>query len=113
MEETMIHACAVEQAHGALVTVRQDRLGPEFPRSCLQARGDGIQRFTPGDPCEAALAFRAHTLLRIQQAVRMVLPFEILRDLAAQESARYGMIGIAAQSRGFTVFYLHQQGASV
>ena len=79
----------------------------------MSLRGDGIQRFVPGNASETALAFRAHAFLRIEQALRRILAFQILRDLAAQETARDRMIGIATQARCAAVLHLHQKGASV
>ena len=69
MKEAAIHAAAVQESHGARVAVRQNRFGAVLVGDLSQPRGDGIQRFVPGNPLEFALAFRANALLRIEQPV--------------------------------------------
>ena len=113
MEEAAVHAGAVEQAHGAGVAVGQNRLGAVLLRDGGQAARDGVERFIPGDAREAAFAFGAGALLRIEQAVGRIFALQILRDFAAQEPARDGMGGVAAQAGGAAVFHVDQQGAGV
>src|SRR4029077_1316280 len=74
---------------------------------------DRVQRFVPGNALESSLAFGADALLRIKQAVGRVLAIQIPRHLAAQESARDRMIGIAAQTGGASVVDIDQQRAGV
>ncbi len=97
MEEAAVHAGAIQQAHRSGVAVGQDGFGPEFVGHRLQALGDGVERLVPGDPLEAAFAFGADALLRIQQPVGMILAFEILRDFAAKKAASYRVVRVAAQ----------------
>ncbi len=88
-----------------------------FARDGAQARRDGVERFFPRNPLEAALALRAHALLRIEQAVGRIFALKILGHFTAQEAARDGMIGVAAQASGADAFlailYMDQYGAGV
>ena len=43
--------------------------GPNSRGDGLEARGDGVERFVPGDALEAAFALGADAPLRIEQAV--------------------------------------------
>src|SRR5580704_19669799 len=76
MKETM-RPGEVQQSHGAGVTVGQNGLGAEIVRRAFQPGGDGIQGFVPGNSLEFSFAFRASSLLRIEQAVRRVFALQI------------------------------------
>src|ERR1017187_8055022 len=113
MEEAAVHAEAVEESHGAGVVVGENRLGSVLLGDGGEALGDGVERFVPGDAREAAFAFGADALLRIEQAAGRVFALQILRDLPAQEPARDGMGGISAQMRGAAVLNVYEQGTGV
>src|SRR5262245_55706623 len=113
MEESPVHPRAVEQSHRAGIAVGKNRLTPAFASDRAEPLRDRIERFIPTDPLESAFAFHAYALLWIEQPLRRVLPLQILRDLSAQEPARYGMIGVAAQSRRPAAFDVHQNSARI
>src|SRR5579871_377779 len=113
MKEAAIHAGPVEQPHGSRVAIRENRFGSVLARSRAQSLGDRVERFVPGDARKAPLTLRAHSFLRIEETLRRVLPVQVPGDLSAEETARDGMIGIAAKRFRVTVFHLHQQRASV
>ncbi len=97
MKEAAVHACAVEQAHGAGVAVGQDGLGAELGGDGAEAGGDGVEGFVPGDALEAAFAFGADAALGIEQAAGGVFALQVLRHFAAEEAAGDGMGGVAAE----------------
>src|SRR5271154_100716 len=98
MEETAVHAGAVQHPHGTGVAVRENRFGTEFAGNSREPFGDRVESFVPGDAGEPAFAFCADTLLGIEQAVWRILAFEVFRDFTAEETTGYRMIGIAAQA---------------
>ncbi|MCY1227605.1 hypothetical protein D9M72_398820 [compost metagenome] len=112
VEEACGHALALHQAHGAGIAVRHD--GLRIARGDgLQARGDGIERFVPGNRRELALALPADALHRRQQAVGMVGAFGVARYLGAQHALRAGMVRIAGHLDGAAVLDGDEQGTGV
>lgn len=79
----------------------------------LEAGGDEVEGGVPGDAFEAAFAFGTDAAEGVLQAVGMVLAFEVLGDFSAEESPRYGVVGIAFQLGGATVFDVYQHGAGI
>ena len=71
--------------------------GPNSSDDGLRRCGDFVEGFIPGDAGEAAFAFRAGAAQGIEQAVGGVFAFEIAGYFAAEETAGYGMGGVAAQ----------------
>ena len=86
---------------------------PNSPLDALEAGGDGVQRLIPADALEAAFALGAHAALRIEQAPGGIFALQVLRHFAAEEAARDGMFGIAAQPGAAPVFHGDQNGAAV
>src|SRR5436309_3203451 len=113
MKKPSVHARAVQQPHGAGITVWQHRLRPELGRNGIQPFGDSVESLVPADTGEAALTLRPDALLWIQQPVGCVLPVQIPRHLAAQESARHRMIRISTQAGPFSVIYIDEQRTCV
>ncbi len=98
MEKTPVHAGPLASPwfrHSCRAGSLPGRIRCDTP----EAVGDCVQGFVPGDALESALTFRAGAPLRIEQAIGRIFAFQILRDFAAEESARNGMIGIAAKLR--------------
>src|SRR2546423_1221083 len=109
MKKPPIHSRAVQIAHGAGVTVRQDRFGAKLRSDLLQTRGDFIERLVPADTLKASLAFSAAAAPRIEQPLRRILALQIFGDFAAQKTARNRMFGVATQSRSATIVIYVQQ----
>src|SRR5579859_638784 len=60
-----------------------------------------------------AFAFGAHAPKRIEQPFGRIFAFQIAGDFAAQKSARYRMLGIAAKPGALAIFDVDEEGASV
>ena len=114
VEEAAVHAGAVEQAHGAGVAVGQDGFRAELGGDGVQARGDGVERFVPGDALEAAFAFGA----RRGAADRAGARGEYSRSrycatLPHRKPRVTGCAGSPRSLRAAAVFDGDQQGAAV
>ena len=96
-EEAHVERCHLDDALHTGRAVRQDGLGARLGDNAAPPRGDIRQRFVPGHALEAALAFRADTLQREQDTVRVVDAIEVVVDLRAERSSRERMVGIPAQ----------------
>ena len=113
MEEPAIHAAAVKQPHSAGVAIGQNGFRAELAGYREQAFGNGVQRIVPRDALEASRALGAYAALGREQPLGVILAFQILRHFAAEESARHGMVRIAAQSGGMVVLNCDQKRAAV
>ena len=69
-EEALVHDALSEQAVGAAVGKRQDRLGAVRRADLPEARGDLAQSLVPRHALEAALALGSDAPHRMQQAIR-------------------------------------------
>src|SRR6185312_3991799 len=76
-----LHAVALDHAHRAAGMVGPYRLGTVLPRSTLKRLGDLVERGLPRDRPEAAASLGAGALQRLLQAVGMVNPLGVARDL--------------------------------
>ena len=113
VEEAAIHGTVAELADGAGVGIRQDRFGAVLAGDGGEAGRDGVEGFVPGNALER-LGFTAvwqrgfghagAAAHRVEQAVRRVNTVEVLRHFAAEEAARDGVIGVAAEFGGTSCF---------
>ncbi len=55
MEEAAIHGAVSQDADGAGVGIGQDRFGSVLVADLLEARGDDVERFVPGDALECLM----------------------------------------------------------
>src|SRR5271165_4281494 len=113
MEETALHARALQQAHRAGIAIRQDGFCAVVTGDGRQAMRDGIQRFIPTDALKPSFAFSADPFLRIEQAVGRILAVQVPGHFAAQEAAGYGMIRVAAEMAALPLFHVDEQGTAV
>src|SRR5271170_4156260 len=139
MEEASVHRCAIQRSQGAAEGVGQDGFTAVAGDDLPEAGGDFVESLVPGDALECAAELRSawtaeggrphtgstspHTCgcwpLRgdsshgIQHTIRRVHPVEILGYLGAQESASYGMGGIALNFGGAPVFHRNQYATRV
>ncbi len=115
MEEAAIHACALEDAHGAGIGVRQDGLGAVGGDDVGEARGDLVEGFIPGDAAELAGTLGAGALEGVLEAIGMVVAIEILCYFAAEEALGDGVGGVALEASGATGggIDLNEHGASI
>src|SRR5690606_461820 len=95
VKEAPVQALALDQAHGAGVTVGQDRARVGGGDLAI-LRGDGVERLVPRDALEAALALAPDALHRVQQALVGIDALEVVRDLGAQRAVGEGHVGGAA-----------------
>lgn len=109
VEKAAVHAVALQQAHGAAVTVGQDGFGAGLGGDGAEPRGDFVERFVPTDAFKTAFAFAANAPLRIEQAQRRIFALQILRHFAAQEAPRHRMRRVAAQFCAPPIFHRDQQ----
>src|SRR5262249_6718666 len=85
MEESPIHAAALQQAHGPGIAIGKNGLWIIFA-DFLQSCGGSVQRFVPGNPFESAFALPAGPLHRIKKAIIVVGPLFIMSYLYAKTS---------------------------
>jgi hypothetical protein len=111
MGET-VDAEAHHQPHGAGVVVRPDRFGAEAALGRVEACGNFVQRFIPGDARELAGAFRACAAQRMHQPVGMVDALGIARHLGADHARGVALQpGAAHPPDGVTIDHLDIEGA--
>ena len=107
MKKAPVHGSVTQLAQCPAVRKRKDGLTAEFRGNAIQASGDFIESFIPGDALEVGPyggctlvrgfrrdAFRCNSSHRIQHPVRGINTIEIFCDLGAQKSAGYGMCGV-------------------
>ena len=74
MKEAAVHRSVAEHADGARVAVGQNRLGTVPIADLLEPRGDGVERFVPGDALEGFVlaAARQRTLCHAGLALQRI-----------------------------------------
>ena len=111
VKETAVHGAEAEHADGA--GVGQDGLGAVQIADLLEARGNGVEGFIPGDALEGlvlAAAFECtlgHALFsaqRVEDAVGRVDAVEVLGDFSAQKALGDGLRGVALDLDGAAGF---------
>ncbi len=112
VEEAVVHALALHQAHGAGKAVGQDGFGLARGNR-RQARGDVLQRLVPGHRCKLAAALGAGALERGEDALGVVRALGVTRDLGAQHAARGRVRGVALHAHGAPVLHGGQQRAGI
>ena len=103
MEKPRCHAFGLHQAHGAGITVRNNRLRVA-PGNVLQACGNIGERCLPADRLELAGSLGAAAFEWLQHTLRMVGSLGIAGDFGAQHAACLGMGRIALHPHGNAVF---------
>ena len=88
-------AVALHEAHRAGVKVRPDGLGAVKSFGLEEFLGNEIQRVAPADVGPFARAFGALAPHRLHQAVGMMHPLGIARDLGADDAGRVAVVGSA------------------
>src|ERR1019366_10318113 len=116
MKETHIHGGVTKHPDVATVGIRQDRLGTEFRPDAAQTTNDLAVGFFPGYAPEDTVAVRA--LRRcppqgMENPVGRIDTVKVFRNFRAQETASYGMLGIALDPGGAPVLHRDEHGASV
>ena len=81
-----IDAVAHHQAHSAGVIIRPDTLGAVTLLGLNEFFRDQIERVVPGDSLELARPFFSLAPQGMQEALRMMLPLGVTRDLRADHS---------------------------
>ena len=103
VKKTPVHRPITKLADGAGIAVRQDRLGPKLVGDRLQLTSNLVERFFPGDALkrgslgtlrEGSFSHSGATAHGIQQPIRRVDAVQVLRHLAAQETACHRMRGV-------------------
>src|SRR5579883_1752662 len=94
------YAVALHEPHRAGIEMRPYALCAPALRRQRQALGDLVERVVPGDRREgrAPPALVADAAQRRCQALGMVLPFGVARDLGADDAVRIGLPGGPAQT---------------
>ena len=100
IEETLGHALALQQSHGAGVGVGQHCLGAVFVDDGGQTPGDLRQRLVPTHRLKLAAALGPDTLQRRRQPIRVVDAIQIAVDLAAEPSQGHRMVRVAPDIDG-------------
>src|SRR5206468_10715260 len=75
-----IDAVAHNEPHGAGVVIGPDRLRAEFKLGLIEARGDLIERFIPGNPRELARTLWSGTVHRVEQSIGVMNALGVARD---------------------------------
>ena len=102
-----VDAVAHHQPHGAGVVIRPNRFSSELALGGIEATGDLVERFVPGDPRELAGTLRPGTAQRMQQPVRVMDPLGVTGDLGADDAGGVGLqLGAAHPADGGTVDHL-------
>ena len=113
VEEAPRHRLALQQAHGAGVAVRQDRLRIAR-RDRAQPAGDLRDRLVPADALEARrLVLGADALERMQHALGVVGALGIARHLRAQRAVGAWMLRLPLHLDHLAVLDGDAQGAGV
>ena len=113
VHEAIAHHAALHEALGSHVAVGQDRLAPVLLARRAQSVSHAVERLVPGRPPETARPLRALAQERLQKAVAGVDAIEVVRHLAAEESARDGVLGVAADGGRPAVLHGHVHRARV
>ena len=123
MKKAPVHRPVAQHADGPRVAIGQDRLGTVAIGNLAEPRGNRVQRLVPAHavkdfeliPAGPRTLGRARfPLQRIENAVRRVDTIQILGHLAAQESPRHRLPGIALDlDRAALRVHRHQHRARV
>ncbi len=114
VEEAAVHSTAVDHPHGTGVAVRKDCFRPVFLADVTKALRNCAQSLIPGGLNEFAVAFRADSLQRVHEAIRVVVALQVLGNFAAEKAASDGMLGIAAEVRPVALaVYIDEQRTAV
>src|SRR3712207_2922185 len=113
VEERVADVEAVEDALGAQVADRHDRLGPGGLGDLPEAAGDLVQGVVPGDPLELPTALGADAPQRVQHAVLAVDRALVVVHLHAEPAAGERVRAVAANPCGATVLDGHLERAGV
>jgi hypothetical protein len=103
VEEGVAHVETVQDALGAEVAVREDRLRPVLGDDLAEATGDLVERLVPGDPLEPAAALGAGSPERVQDAVRVVDAGDVVVHLHAEPAPGERVLGVATDLDGPSV----------
>jgi hypothetical protein len=112
MEEARRHAFALDQAHGAAVAVRQDRLRVAR-RDLTQAGSNVVQRLAPFHRLVLARPLRPDPFERSQQPLGVVAALGVARDLGAKDAVGRPMRRIALHLDRDASAHSGHQGAGV
>ncbi len=91
-------AVALHIAHGAGIIIRPHRFRAVARLGAGEGFGDEIERVVPGDRRELPGALGAGAAQRLQQAIGMMRPLGVARDLGADHAGGIGVVGGAADA---------------
>ena len=111
--EEAVHQAAVHQPLMGGVGVAQQGERTAFPDDRLPPGGDLVERLVPGDRRELAGALGAAAPERRGDALRRVHQVGVAVDLAAGETGRVGVIGVALHAHDLAVLDMGDERAHV